>query len=372
MASANQTPLRASFSEPISLFTSIVLHLGEDRGPSAPSRTAAYHEAHTEFSDLKNALRCQLGTLATVAQSAAKEALALTERIGGLAFDSNGALPSNNLRTPEAAAHDDYCARRSNNSSTLRSTDPCYTAGLAKRTEQFATLIFDTDRTRRRGPTGEGVEHVIKRKNRQLWDLFDEKESFRLELETVKARESEVDGRERERTSESLRLSQENSRLVDSKKTLEDELSKTRIEADAWRSLADNVQEMQEMAIAAFERCNALERENIELREAMHAFAEGSTSFTIQQLQKIMTSLTEEVAAFKKREGVLKEKESTMRDKENNSIIKAMRKQTRELKRRSLQSKNIENTVLTMVDAGTNKHTGALPPIPSFSELFLI
>ena len=84
--------------------------------------------------------------------------------------------------------------------------------------------------------------------------------------------------------------------------------------------------------MAAFERCNALEKENIELRQAMHTFAEGSASATIQQLQKIVASLTEEVSQYKRREEDIKAKELSLRNKENNSIIKAMRKQTRELK----------------------------------------
>jgi myosin heavy subunit len=301
-------PLRASFSEPVSIFTSFVRKLGEDHHHYHHARLL--HGATAECDDLRTALQSQLQTLATFAQSAAREALALTERIGSLTFDVPASAPA---------------ATRSH--STTHPTNHCETAaGLAKRTEQFATLVFDTDRAR---PVGEGVEDVVKRKNRQLWDMFDEKECLQLELETTRAKADDECSR-LERTNESL--SQEKECLAQSKKALEEDLRKTRIEADAWKSLAENVQEMQETAISAFERCNGLERENIELREAMHAFAEGSTTFTIQQLQKIISSLTEEVAAFKKREGVLKDKESTMREKENHSIIKAMRKQTRELK----------------------------------------
>ena len=113
---------------------------------------------------------------------------------------------------------------------------------------------------------------------------------------------------------------------------LERDLKKAREESEAWRTLAQNVQEMQEMAMAAFERCNALEKENIELRQAMHAFAEGSASATVQQLQKIIAGLTEEVSLYKRREEDIKAKELSIRNKENKSIIKAMRKQTKELK----------------------------------------
>jgi hypothetical protein len=119
---------------------------------------------------------------------------------------------------------------------------------------------------------------------------------------------------------------------------LECDLQKARAEGQAWKSLAQNVQEMQEMAMIAFEKCNALEKENIELRQAMHSFAQGSQSATIQELQKIIVSLTEEISQYKKREDDLKTKEASMRNKENNSIIKAMRKQTKELKV-SLQSR---------------------------------
>ncbi|KAI0818615.1 hypothetical protein BC629DRAFT_1730558 [Irpex lacteus] len=208
------------------------------------------------------------------------------------------------------------------------------------------------DRTR---SSSEGVEDIIKRKNRQLWDMFDEKESLRMELEAVRAKDNGVTTKELESTNEDL--TREHKKLIESKAALDEDLRKTRIEANAWKSLAENVQEMQEMAISAFERCNALERENIDLKEAMDAFAEGSASFTIQQLQKIITGLTEEVAR-------------------NHSIIKAMRKQTIELKRRSTQSKNTENTALATIDLGTNRpdtgHNAVLAPIPSFTEFFLI
>ena len=302
-------PIRASLSEPISLFTSFIHRLSGD-GEPAKSPSAAYHAAGAEYDTLKAALQSQLGTLATFAQSAAKEALALSERIGSFAFDvSVNPTPYQNTRT-----------------TALHTTDRC-AAGLAKRTEQFATLMFDMDRAR---VGGENVEDTIKRKNRQLWDMFDERECLRAELASLHTKENAANVKELEGANEVL--TRENKRLLDSKEAVEEDLRKTTIEANAWKSLAENVQEMQEMAISAFERCNALERENNELRDAMHAFAEGSTSYTIQQLQRIISGLTEEVSKFKKRESVLKEKEIIVRDKENHSIIKAMRKQTRELK----------------------------------------
>ena len=127
-------------------------------------------------------------------------------------------------------------------------------------------------------------------------------------------------------------LAEEHRALKATNLLLARDLAKAREEGDAWKTLAQNVQEMQEMAMAAFERCNTLEKENIELRQAMHTFAEGSASATIQQLQKIIASLTEEVSQYKKREEDIKSKEASLRNKENKSIIKAMRKQTKELK----------------------------------------
>ncbi|KIP08130.1 hypothetical protein PHLGIDRAFT_388474 [Phlebiopsis gigantea 11061_1 CR5-6] len=163
------------------------------------------------------------------------------------------------------------------------------------------------------------------------------------------------------------------------------DLANAREQGEAWKTLAQNVQEMQEMAMAAFERCNALEKENVELRHAMHAFAEGSASVTIQQLQRIISSLTEEVTQYKKREEDLKTKEKSLRSKENNVIIKAMRKQTKELKRRSLQSsKPTEVTVLGSKNINTlnadtptanqqrNPPSPELTTIPSFQEIFFL
>lgn len=195
-----------------------------------------------------------------------------------------------------------------------------------------------------------------------------------------------------------VELSQEHAKLKAANLALEGDLKKAREECDAWKSLAQNVQEMQEMAMAAFERCNALEKENVELRQAMHTFAEGSASATIQQLQKIIVGLTEEVSQYKKREEDIKSKEASLRNKENKSIIKAMRKQTKELKRRSLQKafetkaddarelkdiKELNETaavesVLCTKSINANSDTTRrptspeLPAIPTFQEIFFL
>ena len=130
-------------------------------------------------------------------------------------------------------------------------------------------------------------------------------------------------------------LVQEHTRLAHANAGLTQDLAKAQAEGDAWRALAQNVQEMQEVAMAAFARSHALEKENVALRAAMHAFAEGSPSNTVQELQRIIVGLTEEIAQYKKREEDIKAKEATLRNKENHSIIKAMRKQTKELKVRT-------------------------------------
>lgn len=129
-----------------------------------------------------------------------------------------------------------------------------------------------------------------------------------------------------------LALAHENHQLTAQTRTLERALAQAREEGGAWKSLAQNVQAMQALAQTAFVRCNTLERENAELRQAVDAFAAGSPSTTVQELQKIIASLTGELAGYQKREADLKAKESIVRGKENNSIIRAMRKQTRELK----------------------------------------
>lgn len=129
-----------------------------------------------------------------------------------------------------------------------------------------------------------------------------------------------------------LALAHENHQLTVQTRTLERALAQAREEGGAWKSLAQNVQAMQALAQTAFVRCNTLERENAELRQAVDAFAAGSPSTTVQELQKIIASLTGELAGYQKREADLKAKESIVRGKENNSIIRAMRKQTRELK----------------------------------------
>lgn len=127
-------------------------------------------------------------------------------------------------------------------------------------------------------------------------------------------------------------LEQENLDLSARMSSLERELHSSKSIGEAWKAEARNVQNMQEIAVAAFERCNALETENVQLKQAIHAFAEGSTNHTVKGLRHIISDLTREVAQYKKRERNLQDKETQMRSKENASIIEDMRKQTEDLK----------------------------------------
>lgn len=189
---------------------------------------------------------------------------------------------------------------------------------------------------------------ILRQKNRQLLELLNENERLRLQLDTARGdaatskaklsaeleaqRKLHLDSEENAAKAMDV-LVEQNLRLTDRKDTLEAELQAAGEDAEERnQSRAENIQELQELAMAAFERCNALESENVDLKQAMHTFAQGSTSATIQQLQKIITNLTKEVAQYKKRDTDLKAKENALRDKGNNSIIRAMRRQTRELK----------------------------------------
>lgn len=175
-----------------------------------------------------------------------------------------------------------------------------------------------------------------------------------------------------------LALAHENHQLTAQTRTLERALAQAREEGGAWKSLAQNVQAMQALAQTAFVRCNTLERENAELRQAVDAFAAGSPSTTVQELQKIIASLTGELAGYQKREADLRAKESIVRGKENNSIIRAMRKQTRELKRRStLQTKNAGSQDITILAVNNVNIRPAdnnvdMQTISSFQELFFL
>ncbi|THH26396.1 hypothetical protein EUX98_g7792 [Antrodiella citrinella] len=132
-------------------------------------------------------------------------------------------------------------------------------------------------------------------------------------------------------------LEQENVNLSARLSSLEGEVRDAKAIAEAWKAEARNVQNMQEIAVSAFERCNFLETENVQLKQTMDAFAEGSTNNTVKELRQIIGDLTREVAQYKRREKALQAKETQMRAKENASIIEDMRKQTEELKRRRSQ-----------------------------------
>ena len=186
---------------------------------------------------------------------------------------------------------------------------------------------------------------VIRQKNRQLAELLAENESLRAQLAALREEalaqspivELEQERRRRLESEASAAkaaeiLVEQNLKLTEERDTLETQLKETNAIAEGWKTDAKKVQDIQEIAMKAFERCNALQAENQELRQAIDAFAGGSTSNTVQQLQKVVANLTEEVMQYKKREGELKSKENQVRDKVNNSIIRAMRKQTRELK----------------------------------------
>lgn len=189
---------------------------------------------------------------------------------------------------------------------------------------------------------------ALRQRNRQILELLNENESLRTQLDSVRQEaeqqasakhrakiEAERKSRLESETNASKAteiLVQQNLRLTEARDSLQRKLAAAKAESEAWKEMAHNVQDIQEVAISAFERCNALDAENEDLRRAMHTFAEGSTSATVQQLQTIITNLTAEVAQYKRREGDLRSKENVLRSKENNSIIRAMRKQTRELK----------------------------------------
>lgn len=189
---------------------------------------------------------------------------------------------------------------------------------------------------------------ALRQRNRQILDLLSENEGLRTQLASARqeaeqqasdAHRARIDAERASRLESEASaakatevLVQQNLRLSEARDALEGKLAAARAEAEAWKERAQSVQDMQEVAISAFERCNALDAENEGLKQAMHAFAEGSTSATVQELQTIITNLTTEVAQYKRRELDLKAKEIVLRGKENNSIIRAMRKQTRELK----------------------------------------
>lgn len=187
---------------------------------------------------------------------------------------------------------------------------------------------------------------LLRQKNRQLLESLHENERLRTTLDSAKrtahgqsvyCAELQLERKLRTEAEENAAkameiLVQQNLRLAETKDALEAQLKEAKADIESLKSKAKSVQDVQELAIAAFERCNALDIENTELKQAMEAFAEGSASATVQQLQKVVANLTEELLQYQKREGDLKDKENTIRDKEHHSIIRAMRKQTRELK----------------------------------------
>ncbi|KAI0082673.1 hypothetical protein K474DRAFT_1654809 [Panus rudis PR-1116 ss-1] len=123
-----------------------------------------------------------------------------------------------------------------------------------------------------------------------------------------------------------------NTQLMQRLRTTQDELEHTKQISEGWKVQAGGAQAMQAMAISAFERCCVLERENRHLKAALQSFLDGSSSTTVQELQKIVSDLTEEVAQYRKREADLQFKESKLSDKENSNILQEMRRQTAEIK----------------------------------------
>lgn len=151
------------------------------------------------------------------------------------------------------------------------------------------------------------------------------------------AMSSQLHGQETEKYENTIRaLEQENADLSVRTSSLARELHNAKAMSETWKAEARHVQNMQEIAVSAFERCNNLERENLQLKQAMHAFAEGSTSNTVKELRQIIGDLTRDLAQYKKRERALQAKETQMRSKENATIIEDMRKQTEDLKVRRL------------------------------------
>ncbi|KZT68115.1 hypothetical protein DAEQUDRAFT_757705 [Daedalea quercina L-15889] len=243
-------------------------------------------------------------------------------------------------------------------------SDPVTTAGgglvvgLAQQAEELASQVFkmenerkarcaaeDTLRLEVRNLTSEkdalrmqvaSLQEVIRSSSRRMNDCVDASASA---LETERELRREVEARARRAEDRTLVLQSENATLTQAKVKAEKEAARRIADAKAWQEKLRTMQDSQELAVRNSRRMEELEKENCELKKAMHAFARGSTEMIVLQLELIIERLRADLTRYREQEDKMtaKGKENEFRRRDS-CVLQEMRKTTQAIKRRSQES----------------------------------
>ena len=107
-------------------------------------------------------------------------------------------------------------------------------------------------------------------------------------LETERELRREVEARARRAEDRVVVLQNENAMFMQGKAKAEKEAARRIAEAKAWQEKLRGLQDAQEFAVRNIRTIEELEKENNELKTAMHAFARGSTEMIVLQMELII------------------------------------------------------------------------------------
>ena len=152
-------------------------------------------------------------------------------------------------------------------------------------------------------------------------------------LETERGLRREVEARARRAEDRVVVLQNENAVLTQGKTKAEKEAARRIAEAKAWQEKLRSMQDAQELAVKNFRTIEELEKENTELKTAMHAFARGSTEMIVLQLELIIERLRADLARYRQQEDKPKPKGKENEFRRRDSIVlQEMRKTTQAIK----------------------------------------
>lgn len=263
------------------------------------------------------------------------------------------------------------------NDTKLPSPSDASVVGLAQKVGQLVSLVVNMEHDR--GSRG-NCEDVLRR---EIRTLHDQKDSLHLQVASLRkilrtssrrlndcvdastvamdmerGLRQEVEAKARRSEAQVKSLLDENAHLTRAKAAVERELVLAVADSKAWQNKVRAAQDMQEMAMTTYHRCEALEKENAELRQAMHVFAQGSTTVIVQQLQVMIERLSDDLAQQKKLNAATLSKDKKNYRDENTNMLGEMRKKTTVLQRRSRQlSEYNGDTTLAAVNTNCHLHT---------------
>ncbi|KAH9934749.1 uncharacterized protein B0H18DRAFT_1207437 [Fomitopsis serialis] len=199
------------------------------------------------------------------------------------------------------------------------------------------------------------LQGVIRSSSRRMNDCVD---ASTIALETERELRHEVEARARRAEDRIAVLQNENAVLAQAQVKAEKEAARRITDARAWQGKLRTMQDSQELAVENSRKIEELEKENCELKTAMHAFARGSTEMIVLQLELIIERLRADLARCKEQEENPKArgKENEFRRRDS-CVLQEMRKTTQAIKRRSQDSTKILQSATVLREDGNSRQS---------------